>query len=84
MLDGARSTINQKPEAHAQEAELAKQLTAAKAEVGKIKKEAETERGRVKRAMAEMKKKLDGWVWPVTFFTLNRGTPMHPIPSGTA
>lgn len=43
-----------------QEAGLSEQLTSARAEVSRIRKEQEGERARVKRAMAEMKKKMDG------------------------
>lgn len=43
-----------------QEAEVARELEASKGELGRIRKEQEAERTRVKRAMAEMKKKLDG------------------------
>ena len=43
-----------------QAALLDKELEAARAEVGQIRKEQEAERARVKKAMVEMKRKMDG------------------------
>ena len=47
----------------AQASQVAKDLEAAQAEVAQIRQQQEAERGRVKKAIAEMKRKIDGWVW---------------------
>jgi hypothetical protein len=43
-----------------QEAQLAREADAARAEVAQIRKEVDSERGRFKRAIAEMKKRAEG------------------------
>ncbi len=43
----------------AQAAEVTKELESARAEVQQIRSQQEAERGRVKKAIAEMKRKID-------------------------
>lgn len=44
-----------------QASQVERELAAARAEVGQIRQHQEAERARVKKAIAEMKRKLDGW-----------------------
>lgn len=48
------------PPAHLQASQVVRELEAARAELAQIRQQQEAERGRVKKAIAEMRRKIDG------------------------